>query len=60
MRRIIGYCFHCKKDTEQIAVIESYLGLYGITIFINYWTRCTECGENVINKTKEINSEDLK
>jgi hypothetical protein len=60
MRKIIAYCFHCKKDTEQNAVAESYLGLDGITIFINYWTRCLECGENCINKTKEINSEDLE
>ena len=60
MRTIIGYCFHCNKDTEQKATVESYLGLDGFTININYWTRCDECGENVINKTKELNSEDIE
>jgi hypothetical protein len=60
MRKIIGYCGHCKKDTEQNAVVESYLGLDGITICINYWTRCKVCGENIINKNKEINAEDME
>ena len=60
MRKIIGYCFYCEEDTEQNAIVESYLGLDGITIFINYWTRCFKCGNNVINKTKEICSEDLE
>jgi len=60
MRKIISYCFRCKKDTEQNAVVESHLGLDGIIIFINYWTRCLKCGENCISKTKEINSEDLE
>jgi hypothetical protein len=60
MRTIFNYCFNCKEDTKQDAIVESYLGLDGITININYWTRCKKCGENVIDKTKELNSEDIE
>jgi len=60
MRIIHNNCPFCSKETRQNAVVDSWLDVSGLTIFISYWTRCLECGINVTNKTKEIESEQLK
>jgi len=59
MRIIHSSCPFCNKETKQSATVESWLDVSGLNIFINYWTRCLECGNNLINKTKEIDWEQL-
>jgi len=54
MRTIYSNCPFCEKETKQDAVVESYLDVSGYVIIVNYWTRCLECGNNLINKIKEI------
>jgi len=59
MKYIFKDCKFCEKETKQTAVVESYLDSSGEMIFIHYWTRCLECGENIISKLKEIDWEQL-
>jgi len=59
MRKIKYYCHFCDKDTEQNAVVESYLSSGGYDIIIHFWTRCIECDNNVVDRTKEICFENL-
>ena len=59
MRTIQSYCSFCQKETKQTAVVESWLDLSGFVVFVHYWTRCLECGNNLIERTKEIDSEQL-
>ena len=59
MRNIYSNCPHCNKETRQNAVVESWLDVSGYNIIIYYWTRCLECGNNLIERTKEIDWEQL-
>jgi hypothetical protein len=59
MRRIQSNCSFCQKETKQTAVVESWLDLSGYVIVVHYWTRGLECGNNLIERTKEIESEQL-
>lgn len=59
MRRVKNYCIHCEKETEQTAVVESWLDVSGYSIFISYWRKCLECGNITFQKVKEIESEQL-
>jgi len=59
MRTIHSNCPFCQKETKQTAVVESWLDVSGYVIFVHYWTRCLECGNNLIERTKEIEWEQL-
>lgn len=60
MRTLETFCVVCDKIVKATAVVESFLGLDGLTIFVNYWQKCSECGTLICQKRDEINSEDLE
>lgn len=57
MTKINWFCKFCKKKIEHNLYVDSYL--WRFNIIINLYGKCNGCGECNINKTKELDLEDI-